>query len=91
MPKGKTECYSNENVKVSTIEIIRTTFDTPVQEEFERETQDNDHSLEVEWTTIGLYSLQQRTCLPGELLTNNLGERTADPITMLANAAKRDK
>jgi len=45
MPKGKTECYSNENVKVSTIEIIRTTFDTPVQEEFERETQDNDHSL----------------------------------------------
>jgi len=54
MPKGKTECYSDENAKVSTIEIIMITLSTPIQEEFERKTQDDDHGLEVEWTMIGL-------------------------------------
>ena len=63
MPKGRTECYGNENTKVSTIEIITTTLHTPIYEQFERKTQDKDHGLEVEWTMNGLYSLQQRACL----------------------------
>jgi len=58
MPKRKTECYSNKII--STIEIT-TTINTPVQKEFERKTQDENHGSEVEWTIIGLYSLRQRT------------------------------
>ena len=48
---------------MSTIEIIITTLDTPVQEEFERKTQDENYSLGVEWTMIGLYALKQRACV----------------------------
>jgi len=60
MPKGKTEGYSNENTKVSTIETITTTLDTPEHEGLERKTQGENHGYGVESTMIGLYSLRQR-------------------------------
>ena len=41
-----------------------TKFNAPVKKEFEREAQDNGHGLEVDWTTISLYSLKQRARLP---------------------------
>ena len=44
------------------------------------------HNKSISMSTMSL--IYQWFC---ELLTNNLGERTADPITMQANAAKRDR
>ena len=48
---------------MSTIEIITTTLNTPVQKAFERKTQDEMHKFEVGWAMTGLYSLLKGACL----------------------------